>query len=95
MNRHEPAPSATQLNIKSPEARRLAVELAELTGESMTEAVTAALKERLVKERKARRNPGEIAERLLELGRWYSQFPIKDERTPEEILGYDENGLPT
>ena len=43
MNKHEPTPKAVQLNIKSAEARRLATELAELTGESLTDAVTAAL----------------------------------------------------
>jgi antitoxin VapB len=35
------------LNIKSDEAHRLAREVAARTGETMTEAVTAALKERL------------------------------------------------
>ncbi len=35
------------MNIKSEEAHRLARELAELTGESLTAAVTAALRERL------------------------------------------------
>lgn len=95
MNRHEKIAGPTQLNIKSREARRLAIELVELTGESITEAVTVALQERLAKERRARRKPGEVAERLMEFGRWYSQFPVKDTRTAEEILGYDENGLPT
>lgn len=94
MNKHEPTPKASQLNIKSAEARRLAMELAEITGESITEAVTLALRYRLAKERRQRR-PGEIAERLMELGRWYSSLPDKDTRTPDEILGYDENGLPT
>ena len=95
MNKHEPTPKAVQLNIKSAEARRLATELAELTGESLTDVVTVALQERLVKERRARRKPGEVAERLLEFGRWFSQFPVEDARTPEEILGYDANGLPS
>jgi antitoxin VapB len=95
MNQHEPTPKAVQLNIKSAEARRLATELAELTGESLTDAVTAALQERLVKERRARRKPGEIAEKLMALGREISSYPIKDSRTADEILGYDENGLPT
>jgi antitoxin VapB len=37
----------TQLNIKSDDAYRLASKLSELTGESLTSAVTTALKERL------------------------------------------------
>ena len=44
----------TQLNIKSADAYRLASELSELTGESLTAAVTAALRERLERERRAR-----------------------------------------
>ena len=95
MNRHEPSPKAAQLNIKSAEARRLASELAELMGESLTDAVTIALQERLVKERRVRRRPGEVTEKLLELSREISSYPIKDHRTAEEILGYDESGLPT
>jgi antitoxin VapB len=94
MNKHEPTPAAAQLNIKSAEARRLADELAELTGETLTEAVTLALRYRLAKERRTRR-PGEIAARLMALGSMYSSLPIKDDGTLEEILGYDENGLPT
>jgi len=84
--------STTQLNIKNPEARRLADELASLTGESVTEAVTEALRERL--ERKARSKSKEgLAERLLEIGRRAAARPILDPRDPDEIL-YDEFGLP-
>ena len=39
---------SSQLNIKTEEAYRLATELAALTGESLTAAVTQALRERLV-----------------------------------------------
>ena len=95
MNRHEPSPKVAQLNIKSAEARRLASELAELTGENMTEAVTVALRDRLTRERRARRAPGEGVERLLALGREFSKYRNDDTRTADEILGYDENGLPT
>jgi antitoxin VapB len=42
-----------QLNIKSDEAYQLATELAALKGESLTEAVTASLRERLERERRA------------------------------------------
>jgi antitoxin VapB len=95
MNKHEPPPKPSQLNIKSAEARRLATELAEITGESITEAVTLALRDRLVKERRQRRKPGEVAAKLMELGRRFSQLPDNDTRSADEILGYDENGLPT
>lgn len=44
----------TQLNIKSDDAHALASRLAELTGESLTTAVTVALRERLEREQSAR-----------------------------------------
>jgi len=57
-----------QLNIKNAEARTLASELATLTGESLTEAVTIALRERLERERKARDREARI-EAMLAMGR--------------------------
>ncbi len=82
------------LNIKNDEAHRLATELAELTGESLTSAVTSALRERLQRERR-RRDAGAVAERLMAIGRTYAQLPDADTRNPDAILGYDKNGLPT
>jgi antitoxin VapB len=55
------------LNVKNPEAHRLARELATLTGETLTEAVRVALGERLVRERASRE--GDLADRLLSIGR--------------------------
>ena len=52
------------LNIPSAEADRLAKELAQLTGESTAEAVTAALKERLERERAAREDKSALTARL-------------------------------
>ncbi len=84
--------STSQLNIKNPETRRLASELARLTGESVTEAVTAALKERLdwINTPKSREG---IAEKLLEIGRRAAARPVLDSRHSDDIL-YDEFGLP-
>ncbi|MBM4321620.1 MAG: antitoxin [Deltaproteobacteria bacterium] len=81
------------LSIKSAEADRLARELAEATGESLTEAVTKALEERLAR-RKQRRGPRRLKDELLDIGRRCTTLPVLDGRTPEEILGYDERGLP-
>jgi antitoxin VapB len=53
------------LSIKTEEADRLARDLARLTGETMTQAVTTALRERLERERAARSARGDLAERLL------------------------------
>lgn len=55
------------LSIKTAEADALARSLARLTGETMTEAVTAALRERLARERARRAAGGDLAERLAAL----------------------------
>jgi antitoxin VapB len=81
------------LSIKDPEADRLARELARATGESLTEAVTAALRERLarIEQRpKARR----LADELDEIAKRAAALPVLDDRSPDEILGYDDKGLP-
>ncbi|NVN88109.1 MAG: type II toxin-antitoxin system VapB family antitoxin [Rhodopseudomonas sp.] len=81
------------LNIKNDEAHRLATELAKLTGASLTSAVTAALRGELARERR-RRQTDKIAARLMKMGARSAAFPDTG-LSPDEILGYDENGLPT
>lgn len=80
------------LSIKSDEADRLARELVAETGESLTEAVVIALQERLVRKR-ARQGP-RMSVRLRRLQSDVATLPVLDPRTPNEILGYDDNGLP-
>jgi antitoxin VapB len=80
------------LNIKSAEAHELAAELARLTGESMTKAVTEAIRERLERE-KRRRDKERLVADLMEIGRQAASYPRRDSRTLEEFL-YDERGLP-
>lgn len=81
------------LNIKSEEAHRLAREVADLTGESMTAAVTNAVRERL--ERLHAEGEGELAERILEVGRRSSDRLSRElkEADPDELL-YAPDGLP-
>jgi antitoxin VapB len=83
---------AMALSIKTEEADRLARELAEVTGESLTEAVTEALRERLSR---LRVDKQEYVDRLRRLGDEYASHPIDDPRSADEILGYDEHGLPS
>jgi antitoxin VapB len=78
------------LNIKSSEADRLARELTSLTGESLTEAVTRALAERLDRCRAG--SPARLA-LLRGIRERVSRLPDLDERSADEILGYDEEGL--
>jgi antitoxin VapB len=81
------------MNIKNPEAHKLGRELARLTGESMTEAVTVALRERL--ERLRREQRGGLANRLLAIGKDCAAHLREPYRSADhgELL-YDERGLP-
>ena len=81
------------LNIRNPEAERLADDLAKLTGETKTEAVIRALRDRLDRLRRERSNR-RLADELDEIVRQVAQLPVRDTRTVEEILGYDEHGRP-
>lgn len=81
------------LSIKNPEADRLARELADATGESLTEAVVNALQERL--ERAQRQRSSSVAQRLHRLAAEVQEIPIIDLRNADDIMGYDEHGLPT
>jgi len=81
------------LNIRNREAEELAEALAKLAGETKTEAVTRALRDRLARLRRERAGR-RLADELDEIARQCAQLPVKDSRTPEEILGYDERGLP-
>jgi antitoxin VapB len=81
------------LNLKNVEAEQLARELARRQGTSITEAVTSALRAELERERR-RLRPRPVADRLLDIGRRFAALPTLDGRSAEEILGYDEVGLP-
>jgi antitoxin VapB len=81
------------LSIKNAEAERLARELSSRTGETITQVIVTALREKLKRE-KGRRRSGSLREDLLEISRRCAALPDLDTRTPDEILGYDERGLP-
>ena len=80
------------LNIKSPEAHALAGELARVTGESMTKAVTEAIRERLEREQR-RRDQEAVVAKAMAIARRVASYPRKDRRPHGELL-YDERGLP-
>ena len=81
------------LNIRNSEAERLATELAKYTGESKTEAVTKALRDRLARVRRERSNR-RLADELEEIAEHCAKLPVLDSRAADDILGYDETGLP-
>ena len=81
------------LSIKDPETERLARNLAQITGENITTATKRAIEERL------RRLSGQsrraaLLEDMAAIRRRWSAMPVVDDRTPDEILGYDGQGLP-
>jgi antitoxin VapB len=81
------------LNIKNDETHRLAEELARLTGESMTAAVTEAVRERL--ERVRRERGASLADRLVAIGKDCAPRLKQPFRTADHAeLLYDERGLP-
>jgi antitoxin VapB len=81
------------LNIRNAETERLAEALAKLTGESKTEAVTKALRDRLARLRRERSRT-RLADELDEIARHCAALPVRDARKAEEIIGYDERGVP-
>jgi antitoxin VapB len=88
--------AAMALSIRDPDTDRLARELAKLTGESMTGAIRVALEQRLAREK--RRREADLERRRARINaivERVAKLPVLDDRSPEEILGYDENGLPT
>ena len=82
------------LSIKNEEADRLARELAALTGEGLTEAVINALKERLRRER-GRVYPVPLREELALIRERCTKLPVLNDRSPDEIIGYDDDGIPS
>ena len=81
------------LSIKDPEADRLARELAARTGETLTEAVVVALRERLARE-SGRTRTVPMRDELAAIRRRCAALPVVDNRSADEILGYDDRGLP-
>jgi antitoxin VapB len=78
------------LSIKSDEANELARQLARETGQSLTAAVTEALRERLALVRQ-RKNRKDALDRIQQIAR---SRTVLDARSHDEIVGYDAVGAP-
>jgi len=83
------------LSLKDQETDSLARQVAKLTGETLTEAVRTSLAERLARERLKRGRPANVMDEIDEIVRRFDALPTLDPRSADEILGYDENGLPS
>lgn len=81
------------LSINDPQAEALVKQLTEKTGETFEQAIVRSLRERL--DRVGNGHAESLAEELDQIGKRCAALPDFDKRSPDQILGYDENGLPT
>lgn len=81
--------------IKKAEAEAKIRELAARTGETLTDAIERAVEERLARLEPASPRKGRVdRKKLAEVLAYFDSLPVVDPRTPDEIIGYDENGVP-
>ena len=81
------------ISIENPETERLALQVAQETGEPVELAIQRSLQKRL-EQLPHRRRAGLVKEKLEEILRRVDALPTLDDRTEDEILGYDREGLP-
>ena len=82
------------ISIKDPETDRLARALAAATGESLTDAIRTALRDRLARESQRSRRARGVGLEIRRIQERVARLPVLDKRSPEEIIGYDDHGLP-
>jgi len=81
------------ISIKNPETEQLARELAKETGESITEVITKSLQDRLQRVR-GRRRAHSLSEKVEDILQRLDALPRLDKRSDDEILGYNQLGVP-
>jgi antitoxin VapB len=81
------------ISIRNPKAEQLAREVAEQSGESLTQAIIVALEERLER-LKGRKSATNLTEEILRISQRCSALPELDHRRADEILDYDSRGVP-
>lgn len=81
------------LSIKDPEAVRLARAVTQYTGETMTQAVITALRERLAREERKAQAIDTLVDEVMQIGQHFAALPVLDQHNLADML-YDENGLP-
>jgi len=84
------------LSIKDPKADKLAREVARNMNGTITQAVIEALEEKRERqERRKKHQRGNRLEAMMEIARHCASLPNYDTRSDDEIIGYDENGIPS
>ncbi|MFP4031589.1 MAG: type II toxin-antitoxin system VapB family antitoxin [Desulfococcaceae bacterium] len=81
------------LQFTDPKAEELARELATITGETISEAVLNALRERIGRIRKSRDTSEELLADIMEISERCAALPDLDTRSPDEIIGYNSGGF--
>ena len=81
------------LSIRNSQAEKLAREVATISGENLTQAIIHALEERLER-LKGRRTTSNLMQEIMTISQRCSSIPDIDQRSPEEILGYNQSGIP-
>jgi antitoxin VapB len=81
------------LSIKNPETEKLAREISKETGESLTDAITNSLRDRLQRLR-GRRHAKNLIQEVDDILHRVDTLPNLDDRSEDEILGYDSQGIP-
>ena len=81
------------LNIKDAKTHELAKRIANLTGESLTKTVKHALRARLAQLETWQGSTSRVEE-LDRIALQCAKLPRRDRRSADEIIGYDERGLP-
>ena len=83
------------LNIKNAETEKLMRELARRRGQGITEALTDVLRREVERERRKprRADKDDLHRRIDEIVNQFNRLPVLDNRTPDEIIGYNDHGL--
>ena len=81
------------LSIRNPKTEKLAREIAAESGETITQAITRALEERLERLR-GRSTTTDLVEEILKISERCSAIPDRDQSSADDILGYDSVGVP-
>ncbi len=80
-------------HVSSERVDRNVRRLAELTGQSITDAIDSAVTEKIRRLEPRKPDPNYVRD-LMEMSAQIAKKLRPDSRTPDELVGYDENGLP-
>ena len=82
------------ISIKNDETEKLTRQLAELTGETITVAIRIAVAERYDRGKRSKGGPS-LRDEFEWIALRCARLPVISDMTDDEILGYDEFGIPT